>query len=222
MDRNGFANVALIVLVVILAGVGGYFVFLGKPASNTQPPPTPQSPTTPVVPPSPSLGLTEDISPKDRVYIENVFKKSNSFEKCHGQCETEAVPYIQGQRADELVKSVSITMTYLIDTAELQEAFCSEEDPQIRRDYVFTADNRLQMAQSTLKTIEADEKIRNERKQFFDIFQLGYRINEKLYTMVISNNVSACFTVAYAAEEFERKVDSLNKELWEKNLSLMH
>ena len=49
MNQKGFANIALIVLVVILAGVAGYFALNNRsatpPITNEQPTPTPSQPT---------------------------------------------------------------------------------------------------------------------------------------------------------------------------------
>ncbi len=47
MNQKGFVNIALIILVVIIVGVGGYFAFSKKSEPITQQTPTSQNPTPP-------------------------------------------------------------------------------------------------------------------------------------------------------------------------------
>ena len=51
MNRKGFASIALIVLVVVLAGVAGYFALNNR---STIPTPTPSINEQPIVTPSPT------------------------------------------------------------------------------------------------------------------------------------------------------------------------
>src|SRR3989344_5684993 len=47
MDQKGFANIALILIIIVLVGAGGYFIFYKKSEPITQQTPTPQNPTPP-------------------------------------------------------------------------------------------------------------------------------------------------------------------------------
>ncbi len=58
IDQKGFANIALIVLVVILAGVAGYFALNNRSTTPTPVPPIDGQPTSPSSTPTPSPSPT--------------------------------------------------------------------------------------------------------------------------------------------------------------------